>query len=63
MRTCCRSLIFWLAGALLLIGIGPAPAFAHESQPGLLELRQLTSGTSEQTWPIFLAQTPVSLCQ
>jgi hydrogenase/urease accessory protein HupE len=53
MRTTSRSLILWLAGVLLLIGIGPAPAFAHESQPGLLELRQLTSGPSEQTWEVL----------
>jgi len=53
MRTSCRSLILGLAGALLLIGLGPAPALAHESQPGLLELRQLTSGPSEQTWEVL----------
>ena len=53
MRTSCRSLILGLAGALLLIGLGPAPAFAHESQPGLLELRQLTSDRSQQTWEVL----------
>lgn len=53
MRSSSRSLVLWLAGALLLIGVFPTPAVAHESQPGLLELRQLTSGPSEQTWEVL----------
>jgi len=57
-----RPLILWLAGALALIALGPAPAVAHESQPGLLELRQLTADPSQQTWeaiwraPIYFGQ-------
>jgi hydrogenase/urease accessory protein HupE len=38
---------------LTLIGIVPPPACAHESQPGLVELRQLTSGPSEQIWEVL----------
>jgi hydrogenase/urease accessory protein HupE len=45
--------MLWLAGALLLIGAGAGPALAHESQPGLLELRQLTSDPSQQTWEVL----------
>jgi hypothetical protein len=48
-----RPLVLWLACALLLIGRGPAPALAHESQLGLLELRQVTAGPSEQTWEVL----------
>jgi hypothetical protein len=48
-----RPLILWLAGALALIALGPAPAVAHESQPGLLELRQLTADPSQQTWEVI----------
>ncbi|WP_295884563.1 HupE/UreJ family protein [uncultured Thiohalocapsa sp.] len=53
MKSASRPLVLWLACALLLIGLGPAPALAHESQPGLLELRQLTAGSSEQTWEVL----------
>jgi hydrogenase/urease accessory protein HupE len=53
MRSSSRSIVLWLACALLLIGIGPTSALAHESQPGLLELRQMTSAPSEQTWEVL----------
>jgi len=53
MTTSIRPLMLWLAGALLLIGAGAGPALAHESQPGLLELRQLTSDPSQQTWEVL----------
>ncbi len=48
-----HPLVLWLAGVLLLIGLGPVPAVAHESQPGLLELRQLTADPSQQTWEVI----------
>jgi len=47
-----RSPMLWLASALLLGGLAPAPCLAHESQPGLLELHQLTSDQSQQTWEV-----------
>jgi hydrogenase/urease accessory protein HupE len=53
-----HPLVLWLAGVLLLIGLGPVPAVAHESQPGLLELRQLTADPSQQTWEVIW-QAPI----
>ncbi|MEE4175274.1 MAG: hypothetical protein V2I57_13560, partial [Xanthomonadales bacterium] len=40
---------------LLLTGLLPPPGLAHESQPGLLEIRQLTSERWEVVWraPIY----------
>jgi hydrogenase/urease accessory protein HupE len=50
----------WLVGVLLLLrlglglglGLAPPAALAHESQPGLLELRQLTADPAQQTWEV-----------
>jgi hypothetical protein len=53
MKASWHSLILRLAGALALIGLWSTPCVAHESQPGLLELRQLTAGPSEQTWEVL----------
>jgi hydrogenase/urease accessory protein HupE len=44
---------------LLLVGFWSAPGVAHESQPGLLELRQLTSERWEVVWraPIYYGKS------
>jgi hydrogenase/urease accessory protein HupE len=44
---------------LLLAGLLPTPGLAHESQPGLLEIRQLTSERWEVVWraPIYYGKS------
>ena len=44
---------------LLLAGLLPSPGLAHESQPGLLEIRQLTTERWEVTWraPIYYGKS------